>query len=258
MSSPDIHPSAIVSDAAVLGIGVKIGPFSVVEAGVNLGDGVEIETHAIVKTGSTLRPNVKIGSHCVIGSLPQDLSFSGQPTRLEIGSGTIFREGSNISLSTGEVPTRVGENCFVMAEAHVGHDCQVGNRVIIVHGSAIAGHCVIGDGAFIGGLTAVHQFVRIGPGAMIGLTSAVSQDVLPYSMAAGNHAVHYGLNKVGLRRLGVKGERYQQLEAVYRAFRERDQMPTFEPLEEAVKFLEFTRAESKRSYCGFAGRKQRG
>ena len=216
-ATAQIHPSAVIDDGAVIGPDCRIGPFVVIGAEVTLGRGVEVKSHAVV-TGWT-----EVGDDCVIypfatvGEVPQDLKYKGERTRLIIGQRTRIREGATLNTGTegGGGITRVGDDCLIMTGAHVGHDSQIGNRVILVNNVAIAGHCVLGDDVIIGGLSGVHQWVRIGKGAIIGAVTMVTNDVMPHGLVQGPRGDLEGLNLVGLKRRGVERSEITALRAAY-------------------------------------------
>jgi UDP-N-acetylglucosamine acyltransferase len=213
-----IHPSSIVEDGARLGADVVVGPFCVVGAGVELGDGVELVSHVSVVGASTLGAKVKVYPFASIGHPPQDLKYRGEPSRVEIGEGTIIREQVTINPGTegGGLLTSIGRECLIMVGAHVAHDCRIGNHVILVNNATLAGHVTIGDYAILGGLSAVHQFVRIGPHAFLGGLSGLENDLIPYGTALGDRARLGGLNIVGLKRRGFERDRIHRLRAAYR------------------------------------------
>jgi UDP-N-acetylglucosamine acyltransferase len=201
-----IHPTAIVHPDAVLGEDVEIGAYAIVEANTRIGDRCRILTHAIIAAGTTMGEDNVIGHHAVIGGAPQVLAYDGQPSELVIGNRNVIREFSNINRSTeSKVPTRIGNECYLMAHAHIGHHCQLSDRVVVCNNSLLAGHVEAGPRAFISGNVVVHQFSRIGRLAMIGGLSAINQDVPPFSMAVGSRPCQlFGLNLVGLRRAGIE------------------------------------------------------
>ena len=201
----DIHPSAYVEHGAALGAHASVGPFAFVGAEVVLGEGVEVKSHAVVTGQTTVGEDAVIFSFAVVGEIPQDQKFKGEKTRLEIGARTRIREHATLNTGTdgGGGVTRVGEDCLIMAGAHVAHDAQIGNRVIMVNNSAVAGHCIIGDDVIIGGLSGIHQWVRIGKGAIIGAVTMVTNDVIPYGLVHSPRGELHGLNLVGLKRKGV-------------------------------------------------------
>jgi len=218
-SEREIHPTAIVEPGARIAGGVRIGPWCHVGPEVVIERGTRLTSHVVVD-GRT-----RIGADCVIypfvsiGLPPQDLKYKGEPTLCEIGDRTQIREHVTIHRGTvtGSGITRVGSDCLLMAVAHVAHDCDIGNGVIVVNNVVMGGHVTIGDNAVIGGSAALHQFVRIGRGAMIGGVSGVEADVIPFGLVIGNRARLIGLNLVGLKRRGVDRAGQHRLRAAYRA-----------------------------------------
>lgn len=219
----DIHDTAVVDPGARLGAGVRIGPYAVIGDDVEIGSGTTIGPHAVIHPHVRLGSDNAVHAHAVLGDLPQDVAFGGEPTRLEIGDRNRIRE--NVTVHRASQPdrvTRIGCDCFLMAGAHVAHDCRVGDRVILTNNVLLAGVVEVGDGANLGGAAVVHQFCRIGALAMVGGFAGVGQDVLPYAMVHGIPACHFRLNTIGLRRAGVKGDRYGALETAFRALRAGD------------------------------------
>jgi UDP-N-acetylglucosamine acyltransferase len=212
-----IHPSAIVEPGAQIGTGCRIGPFCVIGAEVSLGAGVTVKSHAVVTGWTEVGEGSTIWPFATVGEVPQDLKFKGEHTRLVVGARCRIREGATLNIGTegGGGVTRVGDDCLIMTGAHVGHDAQIGNRVILVNNVAIAGHCVLGDDVIVGGLSGVHQFVRIGRGAIIGAVTMVTNDVLPYGLVQGPRGELDGLNLVGLKRRGVERAEIMALRAAY-------------------------------------------
>jgi len=251
-----IHPTAIVDPGAEIPAGVEIGPFAIVGAQVRLGERVRVGHHASVLGPSVVGAGTHIFPFASIGSPPQDLTFKGEPTRLEIGERNVFREFVTINRGTikGGGVTRIGSDCFFMAYAHVAHDSTIGNHVIMANCAALAGHIRIDDHAILGGLVAVHQWARIGRMAMIGGVSGVALDVPPFCIASGERAKLYGLNLVGLKRHGFSEERIADLKRAYRLlFREgRTLKAAIEAVEcelpgspEAAELLEFIRTTKR-------------
>ena len=201
----DIHPSAVIEEGAVIGAGVRVGPFSVIGAEVTLAPNVWVKSHAVVTGRTTVGEETVIFPGAVIGEIPQDLKFRGEASRLEIGRRNKIREGVTMNTGTegGGGLTRVGDDCLFMTGAHVAHDAIVGDRVIVANQGAIAGHCRIEDDVIIGGLSGIHQWVRIGRGAIIGAVTMVTNDVIPYGLVQGPRGQLDGLNLVGLKRRGV-------------------------------------------------------
>lgn len=203
-----VHPTAIVHPTAVLGENVKVGPF------VIIGDHVEIGPNTIIDAYVRIRKNTRIGSECIVSSFadlggdPQDLSYGGEETFLEIGNGTTIREHTSIHRGTATTGlTSVGSGCFIMGQCHIGHDVTVKDHVIMSQGTKLAGHAVIEEYVVLGGMTGVMQHVRIGRYCMIGAMSKITRDVPPYMLADGIPCSLRGINLVGLRRHGFsRGE----------------------------------------------------
>jgi UDP-N-acetylglucosamine acyltransferase len=195
------HPTAVIDPRAELGADVVVGPYAVVGPGVEVGESTEIQAHAVIERDTRVGRGCTIGYGVVLGSPPQDVKYTGGPTRVEIGDETRIREYSTINrAATPGGVTRIGSRCFLMTYVHVAHDCQIGDDVVIANDVQLAGHVVIGHHAWIGGQTPVHQFVRIGEHAFVGGGSRVPQDVAPFARVAGVPLRLYGINAVGLRR----------------------------------------------------------
>lgn len=213
----EIHSEARVSSEAELAADVQIGPFAVVEAGVRLGAGCVLAAHAIVRSGSELAENVFVDSFAVVGGLPQDFKFDPRiPSGVRIGVGSQLREHVTVHRSTVEgAMTEIGEKVFLMAGAHVAHDCVVGNQSVVANNVLLAGRVHIGERAFLGGGAVIHQFVRIGDFVMMSGNAAISRDVPPFVTVANRNTV-YGLNLVGLRRNGYSREDIADIKQCYR------------------------------------------
>jgi len=203
--SNDIHPLAQVSDKATLGKGNDIGAFVVIEDDVVIGDNNKLFSGAVLRSGSRLGNGNTIHEYVVIGGLPQDLGFNPETkTFVEIGNNNTLRESVTVNRATKEnSATKLGDNNYLMTQVHLGHDCQLGNNIVIAPSTGLGGHVMVEDRAFISGGVMVHQFVRIGSFAMLAGNAKITQDVLPYMTIDGNPAHIVGLNKVGLRRAGV-------------------------------------------------------
>jgi len=202
--STHIHSTAIVGKNIELGNDVTIGPYVVIDDHVFIGDKTRVESHATIHKYVKMGENNHIYAHADIGGDPQDIKYEGGETWLDVGDNNIIREYATIHRSSipGE-KTIVGNQNFIMAYAHIGHNCLIGNQTFIVNSTDISGHVEVEDKAFVSGGTVVHQFVKIGSMCMIGGGSRIIQDVLPYTMVVGNPATLYGLNIVGLRRNNV-------------------------------------------------------
>ena len=212
-----VHPSSVVEPGAVIGAGCEIGPFCVIGAEVVLHDRVVVKSHAVVTGRTEIGSETVIFPFATVGEVPQDLKYRGEKSRLVVGQRCRIREGATLNLGTegGGGVTRVGDDVLIMTGAHVGHDAQIGNRVILVNQVAIAGHCVLGDDVIVGGLSGVHQFVRIGQGAIIGAVTMVTNDVIPYGLVQAPRGELDGLNLVGLKRRGVERGEITALRAAY-------------------------------------------
>ena len=220
----EIHPSALVEPGAQIGEGCRIGPFCHVGPEARLGAGVELKSHVVVTGDTELGDGCIVFPFAVLGEVPQDLKYSGEKTRLVIGAGNRIREHVTMHLGTagGGGVTRVGNGGLYMAGAHVAHDAQVGDNVVLANSVAIAGHCEIGNDVIIGGLSGVHQWVRIGRGAIIGAVTMVVKDVLPYGLVQSPRGTLDGLNLIGLKRSGAPRGEITALRAAYDALKEGD------------------------------------
>ena len=247
-----LHSTAIVSPRARIGNGCYIGPYVIIGDDVELGDGVRIDAHCVIDGRTRIGNDAHIFPFVSIGLPPQDLKFSGEETVTEIGRGTRIREFVTVHRGTagGGGVTRIGDDCFLMAQAHVAHDCLIGNGVIMANGATLAGHVIVEDRANIGAYSGVHQFCRVGREAYVGGYSVVVKDALPFALTVGNHAKCYGLNKVGMRRRGYSRE---TLAALHHAFhlllsaklnttqaieRMRDEIKDSPEVEELIHFIE--------------------
>ncbi len=218
MSDAVIHPTAIVASGARLGDGVRIGPYCIVGDNVVLHDNVELLSHVSIDGHTEIGAETRIFPFASIGHEPQDRKYHGEASQLIIGERCTIRESATINPGTegGGMLTRIGNDCLIMASAHVAHDAIIGNNVIMANYVGIAGHCQIGDNVIFGGTCVVHQFTRIGAHAFIGAASMVDGDVIPYGMAVGNRASLTGLNLVGLKRHKFEREEIHRLRAAYR------------------------------------------
>lgn len=215
--STTIHPSAVVSPKARLGQNVSVGPFVVIEEDVTIGDGTTVGPHAMISRGTRLGRECRIFHGAAVGGPPQDLKYKDEPTTLEVGDRTTVREFATLNRGTvASGKTTIGDDCLIMAYAHVAHDCRVGNQVIIANCSALAGHVTIDDWVIVGGLTPIHQFVRLGVHSMIGGGVRVAKDVPPYVLASQSPVVFEGLNLIGLRRRGFTLPTIELIDKAYR------------------------------------------
>jgi UDP-N-acetylglucosamine acyltransferase len=219
MSELRIHPTAIIAPEAELGEGVTVGPYAVIEGDTSLGAGTRVDAHAVVRSGTRLGAGNVIHPFAVIGGDPQERTYAGEPTRLEIGDRNVFRE--HVTVHRGSVKgggiTRIGSGCLFMAGVHVAHDCVLGDRLELANGVLCGGHVVLGDFVVAGGGVAVAPFVRVGPRAFLAAGAMVEHDVPPFVIAAGDRARVRALNRVGLERSGVPEPSRAALERAFRA-----------------------------------------
>ena len=212
-----IHETAIVDAQSEVDSSVKIGPYAVVGPHVSLEAGVQIGAHAVIEPYTRIAQGTSVGVGSVLGSPPQDDTFDGGETWLDIGANTRIREYTTInrgSHATGH--TVVGDRCFLMTYVHIGHDCVIEDDVTIANAVQMAGHVHVGHHAWLGGSTPIHQFVRIGAHAFVGGGSRVPQDVPPFGRAAGNPIKLYGANTVGLERAGFDPSVQREIQHAYR------------------------------------------
>lgn len=213
-----VHPSAVVSPRAEVGEGAHVGPFCTVGDEVRLGARVRLESHVVVDGRTEVGDDTHIFPFASVGLAPQDLKYRGEPAETRIGQRNRIREFVTVHRGTegGGMLTSVGDDCLIMAQAHVAHDCHVGSRVIMANAATLAGHVRVEDGANVGAYSGVHQFCRVGREAYVGGYSVVVKDALPFALTVGNHAKCYGLNTVGMKRRGYPQE---TTEALHHAFR---------------------------------------
>ena len=262
---PNAHPTALVSDDAVLPADVTIGPFAVIEGPVTVGPGCVIHSHARLIGPLTLGANNEVGSGAVLGGAPQHLGYKGEVTSVEIGDGNVFREhvtvhrGMPAGAGPGTGVTRIGHRNFFMAGSHVAHDCVVGDEVLFANSALIGGHVTVGDRAFISGNSAVHQFCRVGRLAFLSGASASSKDIPPFFVMQDVNYVR-GLNLVGMKRAGVPPAERVAIRKAYRIIyltrpalplpaallRIEAELGAFPAVRELIEFIR----TSKRGICG--------
>ncbi len=256
MNDVHIHPTAVVHHGARIGPGSEIGPHAVIEDETVLGERCRVEAGVVIKRFTHLGDDNQVFEHAVLGGPPQDLKFKGHTSFLRIGQRNVIREGVTLHRATAEGgETRIGSDNFLMAGVHVGHECRVGDHVIMANAVLLAGHVQVSDRVFLPGGTAVHQFCRIGRNSLAGGVTAIRQDVLPFTLVTGSPARTVGLNTIGLRRAGfsaidlrllrrglhawfVPGTREERLRALAAI--------DSPHIEEWLEFL----AQSKRGICG--------
>jgi UDP-N-acetylglucosamine acyltransferase len=207
-----IHPNA------VLGINVTVEPFAYIDDNVQIGDGTWIGPNSTIMWGARIGSNCKIFPSAVVSGIPQDLKFRGEETTAILGDNTTVREGVTVNRGTASAGfTKIGSNCLLMAYSHVGHDCIIGNHVIIGNATGLAGEVKVDDHAILSGGTLVHQFARIGGHVFVGGGGKVRIDVPPYVLADREPLAYLGLNVVGLQRRGFEKERIDEIHNIYRA-----------------------------------------
>lgn len=261
-----IHPTAVIDPKAELGKNVTVGPFAFIDEAVKIGDNGVIGPHASVLRHTTVGEGVRVHAGVVLGDLPQDLGFSGEPSYVTIGKRCTFREFVTIHRGTkpGTV-TEVGDDCFLMANVHLAHNVKLGQRVIIANGTMLGGYVEIGDRAFVSGNVLVHQFVRIGRVAMVGGAAGLSKDVPPFCLAQsmGRNIVQ-GLNIVGTRRAGISPDERKQIKEAFKVLflsglnvtQAVEKLKTLFPVGPAAEFAAFAE-QAHRGLCRY-GRSRSG
>jgi UDP-N-acetylglucosamine acyltransferase len=214
-----IHPTAIVDASARIPDSCRIGPYCVIGAEVEMGDDCELISHVALHGPTHMGCHNRLFPFSAVGLDPQDVTYRGEPTRLEMGDNNVIREFVTINRGTvkGGGVTRLGSDLLIMAYAHVGHDCQIGDHVMLVNNATLAGHVTVEEWAVVGAISPVHQFVRVGAHSYIGGGTVVTQDVLPFSKTSTTRENRaYGLNSVGLKRRGFTDERILKLQHAYK------------------------------------------
>src|SRR5436309_14837705 len=253
--SVHVHPSAVVSPRAEVGEGCYVGPFCTVGDEVRIGVRVRLESHVVVDGRTEIGDDTHVFPFASVGLAPQDLKYRGEPSETRVGKRNRIREFVTVHRGTegGGMMTSIGDDCLVMAQAHVAHDCRIGNRVIMANAATLAGHVQIEDGANVGAYSGVHQFCRVGREAYVGGYTVVVKDALPFALTVGNHAKCYGLNTVGMKRRDYPQE---TIEALHHAFRLllssklnttqalaaiREEIQDSQEVEELLRFIETSR-----------------
>ena len=211
-----IHPLSCVSSGAKIGENVEIGPFCVVEKGAVLGDGCRLKSHVTIKSSATIGKNNTFFEGAVIGGVAQHIVMPTDPGKVIMGDNNVVRESVTIHGGMkAEGKTVVGNSCFFMVNAHVAHDCTIGNNVILTNNCMLAGHVSIGERAFVSGAVAIHQFCNVGTLAMVGGQAHITKDVPPFVTVDGLSSLVVGLNSIGLRRAGYTATDLRQLKEAY-------------------------------------------
>lgn len=212
-----IHPTAIIASGAELGARVKIGPFCQVGDGVRLGDGCVLHANVVLEGPAHFGRDNEFFPFAAVGGKSQDLKYAGEPTLLEVGDRNVFRESCTVHRGTFEhTPTRIGSDNLFLCYAHIAHECQLGDHIILSNNATLAGHVRVDDYAIVSGLTAVHQFCRVGRHAMLGGLSRIAQEVAPFTVVEGNPAVTRSINSIGLKRRGFGDEDLRALKTAYK------------------------------------------
>ena len=254
-----IHPTAIVDAGAQIGAEVEIGPYSIIGAGAVIGEKCVIQSHVVIEGSVKMGAGNFIGHGAIIGPMPQDLGFKPEiKSGVEIGQGNVIREYCTIHRGASEGSnTVVGDNSFLMVGTHLGHDCRIGNGVVIANNCLLAGHVRIDDGAFIGGGSRFHQGIRIG--RLVMAEGRFTKNLPPFMSAAKNQV--YGMNIIGLRRAGfTQAER----DEVKRAFKllYKSGLNTKQALEKTAEaefgpigreFFDFVAEAGKRGIISYSG-----
>ena len=251
-----IHPTAVVHPTAQLGLGVQVGPYTCIGAHVEIGDGCEVMSHVRLAGPTTLGRQNRLFPFASIGEDPQDKKYrGGSPSRLEIGDKNTFREFCSVHRGTPQSRgvTRIGNDNWIMAYAHIGHDTQIGSRTIISNAAGLGGHSIIHDDAVLGASVGIHQFTEIGEMAMIGAYSVVRQHVPPYAMILGHNPRLRGINRVGMRRNGIANPAILAVRRLYKRLFE-----TELPLLQAVEAIDSTHLKypAERQLLAFVKRLQ--
>lgn len=216
----NIHPTATIEEGAELGEGVEIGPNVIVRSRVRIGNNVRVSAGAILEGNTTIGSNCSIGYYSVIGGPPQDLKYKGEDTKLVIGDNTVIRE--YVTMNTGTIQaegiTKIGANCLFMAYCHVGHDCEVGDNVIVANSTNLAGHVILEDYVTITGGVGISQFNRVGKHAYIGGHSAIDRSVAPYCIGYGNRLIIKGVNLIGLKRRGYSADQVRAINDAHKIY----------------------------------------
>src|SRR6202161_187334 len=215
----NVHPKAMIDPRAKVPASCRVGPYCVIGAEVELGEGCRLVSHVAIEGPTKIGTDNSFFPFCAIGMAPQDTTYKGEPTRLEIGDHNEIREFVTISRGTvkGGGVTRVGSHILIMAYTHIAHDCEIGDHVILANAATLGGHVKVEEWAQVGALCPVHHFVRIGAHSFIGGGTTITRDVLPFSKTVAARDTHaYGLNAIGLERRGFSQERIRKIHHAYR------------------------------------------
>ena len=257
-----IHQTAIISPKAKIPENTKIGPYCIIGDRVSIEEGCELISNVHLSGNTKIGKNNKFFPFSSVGSIPQDLKYSGEDSKLVIGENNTFRENVTINPGTknGGMITKIEDNCLFMVGSHVAHDCQISSNVILANNATLAGHVVIDNNAIIGGLSAVHQFVHIGKYAMIGGMSGVESNIIPYGLYLGIRDNLRGLNLIGLKRKNVDVKTISKVKQIFRKiFSESDSLEKNiknlnqeeKSILEVAEILDFISLNLKRGICRY-------
>ena len=254
-----IHKTAIIDPKAKISLNVEIGPYSIIGPNVEIGEKTIVQSHVSIIGNTKIGKNNNIYPFASIGNDPQDLKFSGEETKLEIGDNNKIREYVTINLGTkgGGGITKVGNNCLFMVSSHVAHDCIVEDNVILANNVPLGGHAHIEENVIIGGNSAVQQFTRIGKSSMIGGMCGVVRDIIPYAMVHGNRSILQGLNLIGLRRKNIPNKEIMTLSDAYKEIFKNENLTEnlnnlsedFKKNELVLEVVNFLEKDKKRPIC---------
>lgn len=213
-----IHPTAIIDPSAKLASGVTVGPYTVIGPKVEIGEDTIVGPHVVINGPTRIGKKNHIFQFASVGEMPQDKKYAGEDSWLEIGDNNVIREACTLNRGTGVGGnlTKIGNNNLFMAYVHIAHDCIVGNHTVFANNATLAGHIIVEDYVVLSGFSAVHQFCRLGKHSFLAKCAKVGKDVVPYTLVAGEDAVPYGLNVVGLRRHGFSNEDIATLRQAYK------------------------------------------
>ena len=255
-----IHPTAIIDNNCIIGKNVEVGAYSIIKDNVKIGNDTIIHPFVHISGNTDIGNENIFFQFCSIGSVPQDLKFSGEKSFLKIGDANTFREGCTVNPGTegGGLTTEIGNNSLFMTGVHIAHDCIVGSNTVFANQATLGGHVTVGDSAILGGLSAVHQFCRIGTLAMIGGLSAVHNDVIPYGLVSGNRAKLDGVNLIGLKRASYSSEMIKDFSKIVNSIFSSNSIESksFEfkdsSNELVINLCNFIESESNRGLCPYA------
>lgn len=258
----EVHPTAIVSPHALIAEGAAIGPYCVLDGPIEIGPGSRLISHVVATGPLQIGAGCEIHPFVVLGGAPQDYAYKGERSYCRIGDRVVIREGASVHRGTApESETVIGNDCMLMANSHVAHNCRLGDHVVMINAAMLAGHVIVGTRVTLGGAAAVHQFVEIGEYAMVGGAGRIAQNVAPFTtVVERGHCI--GLNRIGLRRNGFSAEEIRELSQLYKAIL-RTELGTLAAARlhaEAAqtargrRFVEFVLSSQKRGVCMWRGR----